>query len=112
MKIGRQQRLPAVFYLINLAVLILLLAETGAYTAITLSPANLSKIEADTYPVVVVQFMRHNNPAGPLFNSYNIGGYLHYHLWPDYPVFVDGRTDLYNDAFLRTYLRRVNTLPG
>ena len=39
-----------------------------------------------------------------MFNSYNWGGYLLFRLWPDYPVFVDGRTDLYDDAFLRDYL--------
>lgn len=40
------------------------------------------------------------NPAPPnMFNSYNWGGYLMFVL-PDYPVFVDGRTDLYGDDFL------------
>jgi hypothetical protein len=39
------------------------------------------------------------HPAGPMFNSYNWGGYLMFAL-PDYPVFVDGRTDLYGDTFL------------
>jgi hypothetical protein len=54
-----------------------------------------------------VQFVRHNKPAGPLFNSYNWGGYLIFELWPEYPVYVDGRTDLYDDAFLRRYLNVV-----
>ncbi|MGQ9501106.1 MAG: hypothetical protein ACUVSB_03480, partial [Anaerolineae bacterium] len=31
-------------------------------------------------------------------------GYLIFTLWPDYFVFVDGRTDLYDDALLRQYL--------
>ena len=39
-----------------------------------------------------------------MFNSYNWGGYLLFTLWPDYPVFVDGRTDLYDDDFLRQYI--------
>jgi hypothetical protein len=39
-----------------------------------------------------------------MFNSYNWGGYLAWTLYPDYPVYVDGRTDLYDDAFLRGYL--------
>jgi hypothetical protein len=47
-----------------------------------------------------------------MFNSYNFGGYLIYHLWPDYQVFVDGRTDLYDDQFLRTYLQTALALPG
>ncbi|MBZ0300509.1 MAG: hypothetical protein K8J31_12240 [Anaerolineae bacterium] len=43
-----------------------------------------------------------------MFNSYNWGGYLILNL-PDEPVFVDGRTDLYGNAFLQKYL---NTAVG
>jgi hypothetical protein len=39
-----------------------------------------------------------------MFNSYNWGGYLMFAA-PQYPVFVDGRTDLYGDELLTTYLR-------
>jgi hypothetical protein len=39
-----------------------------------------------------------------MFNSYNWGGYLIFKLWPDYPVYIDGRTDLYDDAFIRRYV--------
>jgi hypothetical protein len=39
-----------------------------------------------------------------MFNSYNWGGYLIFKLWPDYPVYIDGRTDLYNDRFIRRYM--------
>lgn len=53
-------------------------------------------------PVQAVDHLR-DNPPGVLFNSYNWGGYLTYAL-PDSPVFVDGRTDLYGDAFLRRYV--------
>ncbi|MBI4769118.1 MAG: hypothetical protein HY784_01565, partial [Chloroflexi bacterium] len=42
----------------------------------------------------------------------NWGGYLTWALYPDYPVFVDGRTDLYEDAFLREYLRTAQGAPG
>jgi hypothetical protein len=47
-----------------------------------------------------------------MFNSYNWGGYLIWHLWPDYLVFVDGRTDLYGDALLRQYLQVRFAQPG
>ena len=33
-------------------------------------------------------------------------------LFRSYPVFVDGRTDLYGDALLRTYLRLATAAPG
>ena len=39
-----------------------------------------------------------------MFNHYNWGGYLIWHLWPDYRVFVDGRTYLYGDEILRDYI--------
>ncbi|PJF27165.1 MAG: hypothetical protein CUN53_05090, partial [Phototrophicales bacterium] len=39
------------------------------------------------------------------------GGYLVYAL-PDYPVFVDGRTDLYGDALLTRYLQTALGSPG
>lgn len=46
------------------------------------------------YPVQAIQWIKDNHPEGRLFNSYNWGGYL---LWslPNYPVFIDGRADLY-----------------
>lgn len=55
-------------------------------------------------PVEAVAYLRDNQPTGTMFNSYNWGGYLIYAL-REYPVFVDGRTDLYGDAFLQRYLQ-------
>jgi hypothetical protein len=46
-----------------------------------------------------------------MFNSYNWGGYL---MWTlrDYPVFVDGRTDLYSDEIINQWLQVVNAKNG
>jgi hypothetical protein len=67
------------------------------------SPEKVSSYIEDFYPVEAVRWVEENRPPGWLFNSYNWGGYL---MWAlrDYPVFVDGRTDLYNDTLLRKYL--------
>ncbi|GAB4472108.1 MAG: hypothetical protein Kow0088_06450 [Anaerolineales bacterium] len=54
---------------------------------------------SDGYPLAAVHYLEANRPPGRLFNSYNWGGYLLWHL-PEYPVFVDGRTDLYNEEIL------------
>lgn len=45
-------------------------------------------------PVRAVQFIERRHLSGPMLNDYNFGGYL---IWaaPEHPVFVDGRTDLY-----------------
>jgi hypothetical protein len=74
---------------------------------VALNPQEAIKAEQDSLPAKAVQFIQENEPAGPLFNSYNWGGYLIFKLWPDYPVYIDGRTDLYDDAFIRRYLDMV-----
>ena len=56
-------------------------------------------------PVKAADFIAENGLPRELFNPYNWGGYLMWRLYPDYPVFIDGRTDLYDDAFIRLYLR-------
>lgn len=68
-----------------------------------LSPTVNEGAQAESLPVEAVAFLKDERPPGPIFNSYNWGGYLIWEL-PEYPVFVDGRTDLYDDAFLREYL--------
>lgn len=55
-------------------------------------------------PVGAVEYLQQAKPPGRLFNSYNWGGYL---LWalPEYPVFIDGRTDLYMDEVIDQWLQ-------
>ena len=38
---------------------------------------------------------------GPVLNSYGFGGYL---IYLGIPVFIDGRADMYGDAFLKQYV--------
>jgi hypothetical protein len=61
---------------------------------------------ATVFPVDAVGVLRQMESPGRLFNSYNWGGYL---LWslPEYPVFVDGRTDLFNDEIIGDWLEVV-----
>jgi hypothetical protein len=77
-----------------------------------LRPAAVDEAVRQTMPVDAVAAIRAQRPAGPLFNSYNWGGYLIFTLWPEYPVFVDGRTDLYDEAFLRAYLNTYTAADG
>ncbi len=59
------------------------------------------------YPLGAVNWMRENQPTGRLFNSYNWGGYLIWTL-PEYPVFIDGRADLYGNDLLDQWHTVVN----
>jgi hypothetical protein len=63
-----------------------------------------SKSETREFPQAAVNWIQQNKPEGNLFNSYNWGGYIIWHLFPQYPVYVDGRADIYGDKFLFAYL--------
>lgn len=63
------------------------------------------------YPLRAVEYLRSMRPQGNLLNAYNWGGYLIWAL-PEYPVFVDGRTDLYGDELLGEWMRAVQAEEG
>jgi hypothetical protein len=50
------------------------------------------------YPVEAVKILQ-QLPSGNLFNSYNWGGFL-IDKAPEIPVFVDGRTVMFEDEFI------------
>lgn len=54
------------------------------------------------YPYSAINWIVVNHPAGNMFNSYNWGGFLIYNL-PTYPVFIDGRADLYGEEFINEW---------
>lgn len=47
------------------------------------------------------EFFLRENIKGPIFNNYDIGGYLIYHLFPKERVFVDNRPEAYPAAFFK-----------
>jgi hypothetical protein len=100
------QRANTIF-IVNWVLLALIVAAALVKIAIPLTPkANLTA-EQESLPYHAVEFLKREGLPGPIFNSYNWGGYLIFKLWPDYPVYIDGRTDLYDDAFIRRYLNVV-----
>ncbi len=90
--------------LLNWALLGLVVVAALVKVAVPLLPAEREKEMAGFLPVEAVRFIQQEGLPGPMFNSYNWGGYLIWTFHSDYPVFVDGRTDLYDDPFLRNYL--------
>ena len=56
--------------------------------------------EAKEFPSAAASFLVASRPAGPLLNHYNWGGYFIWKLFPAYKVYIDGRADLYGDAFM------------
>ncbi|HET6979070.1 MAG TPA: hypothetical protein VFI24_22240 [Pyrinomonadaceae bacterium] len=56
-------------------------------------------------PTAAVEFLKANRLPGPIYNRYGWGGYLIYKLYPDYRVYIDGRADVYGDAFFAEAMR-------
>lgn len=90
--------------LINSFLILLFSIAAIAKLAVVTSPELVARYMQQFYPVQAVDWIKRNRPPGGLFNEYNWGGYLTWNL-REYPVFVDGRTDLYNDDLLMEYLQ-------
>jgi hypothetical protein len=61
--------------------------------------------QRDTFPVAAVDFLESNRSMGHVYNLYHWGGYLIWRLYPERPVFIDGRADVYGDQFIEEYLQ-------
>lgn len=94
-----KKQLPAkVNFIINTLLISVLTIYSLINTYLTSAPEQISK----KTPSRSAQWIKENNPPGPIFNSYNWGGYLTWEL-RDYPVFIDGRADLYGNQILQEW---------
>ncbi|MGE5522405.1 MAG: hypothetical protein ACM3SS_01730 [Rhodospirillaceae bacterium] len=105
---GRQLD-PAIVNALNFALLIcvgasIVYIQTRRYTPETIVDTAL--------PVKAASFVAEKGIKGRMFNEYGEGGYLIYRLYPEQRVFVDGRADLYGNAFLNDYFEIVNGRAG
>jgi hypothetical protein len=62
------------------------------------------ELDHEHLPVAATRFIRTHDLKGPVFNDYNFGGYLLWKAWPELPVFVDGRIEVYRGRVLDDYL--------
>ena len=75
----------------TVAVVLLLLSSGTDFTT-----RGLDRAISSRFPVNAVNFIHQNRLPGPLYNTFDWGGFLTWYM-PDYPVVIDGRTDLYGD---------------
>jgi hypothetical protein len=63
-------------------------------------------------PQRAVPYLDQQAVAGPTFNPYGWGGYLMWKWGPNHRVFIDGRSELYEEAGVYgDYLRIVDLAP-
>jgi hypothetical protein len=75
---------------------------------LTMDEAKLKDQLDAGYPAGAVEFIRHEQLMGPIFNEFAWGGYLIYQM-PELPVGIDGRTMVHGQERL---LRHFKTLRG
>jgi hypothetical protein len=89
----RPLRMPEVGGIgLAVALLLMLIARNTDF-----NPRGLDRAISGQFPVDAVNFLRTQPVGGPLYNSFDWGGFLIFYM-PQYPVAIDGRTDLYGDA--------------
>jgi len=87
---------------VALALMVFLIARNTDFDMPGLDDAISSE-----FPVKAVNFLRQNPQRGPLYNTFDWGGFLTWYM-PDYPVAIDGRTDLYGDDLDMSFFRSEN----
>ena len=70
------------------------------------------KFDGNKKPVAAVEFLKKEKIPGKMFNDDEFGDYLIYAAWPGYKVFLDGRLDMYGEAWGSQYLNIVTMRPG
>lgn len=64
------------------------------------------------FPVDAMEFAVKNGITGNMFNNDGWGGYIIYRYYPEYRVFMDGRSDMYGVDFLKQYVKVARAKPG
>jgi hypothetical protein len=58
----------------------------------------LNRYEPAVFPVEAVQWLESNPQSGRMFNAFDWGGYILFHLWPDQKTFIESQTDVTGEA--------------
>ncbi len=92
---------------------LLLTAVSAHWVGIVQVPTNPLRLdlEESRYPERTMAFIRENRLPHQLFSVYAWGGYELWRLYPEYRMFMDGRTHVYGPDVLREFLDVVNVSP-
>jgi hypothetical protein len=72
----------------------------------------LQDLNERRYPGRTMTFIKQERLPAPLFNAYAWGGYELWRLYPDYRVFIDGRTHVYGREVLQDFLEVTRVGPS
>lgn len=86
--------------LLMLACAILILSGAVFNVGLSASRSQNFGIGAESNINAAAEFFKKNNLKGPIFNNYDIGGYLIYNLFPAEKVYFDNRPEAYSKKFV------------
>jgi len=90
-------------YAVNLT-LLLLLSTAAIWKVYEVNkPSLINQVEQENFPFAAAEYLAKFSASGRILNEYNWGGYLIWNL-PDFPIFVDGRTDLFGDEIIEEWI--------
>jgi hypothetical protein len=92
---------------------LLLTAVSAHWAGMAGVPTNplLLDLEESRYPGRTMTFIKENRLPPQLFSVYAWGGYELWRLYPEYRMFMDGRTHVYGTDVLKDFLDVVNVSP-
>lgn len=88
---------------VRLLVLIPTLAAAAVLFAVRLA-VPLTRTDGPASPIAALAHVPASLAAQPVFNDYDFGGYL---IFKGVRPFIDGRSDMYGDAFTQAYFRAI-----
>ncbi|HSR15501.1 MAG TPA: hypothetical protein VLL51_07090, partial [Gemmatimonadales bacterium] len=94
--------------LAGVAWLAVITLSRGQIAGRTIVPEGFSSTR---FPVAAVTEARQAGLEGRLFHEFIWGGYV-LHAWPEQRVFIDGGTDFYGSALLKTHQAVIGLQPG
>ncbi len=92
--------------------LILVLALLAGTMRVAVTVSNNESLQRQKFPVAAVDYLEEKGLHERIYNLYHWGGYLLWRLYPQERVYIDGRADLYGDAFIEEYLKAYRGEPG
>jgi len=95
------------------ATVLLVTALSAHWAAMAGLPTNPLQLDLNEgrYPGRTMAFIRDNQLPPQLFSVYAWGGYELWRLYPEYRMFMDGRTHVYGAEVLKDFLDVVNVSP-
>lgn len=63
------------------------------------------------FPITAVEFLKREPVTGNIFNHDEFGDYMIFAAWPQYRVFIDGRSDMYGADRVSEYLKVADGQP-